>query len=195
MKKKMLYVLSSLIIIFIIFQVYTSFAVGKTEQQKYEVLRKDGNIEVRYYPSCIMATVQKNGTYSKSANNGFRTLAGYIFGNNQENEKIAMTSPVWVKNEENNMQMSFVMPSKYFLKDLPSPNDENIQLKEIQPRRFVAIQFGGFSNDKKIKKKSEELIQWLEKEGITYEKEIYYAGYNPPYQLFNRLNEVLILLP
>eukprot|EP01036_Dinobryon_divergens_P000096 gene96-111_t len=43
----------------------------------------------------------------------FNQLAGYIFGGNQPQQKMAMTTPV-IFQESNSRKMSFVMPSKFW---------------------------------------------------------------------------------
>ena len=86
------------------------------------------------------------------------------------------------------------MPSEYDLNDLPNPDNENVEIK-IQPERVMAIiSFSGFANDDEIKYFSELLKSQLLKEGFKSNGKIYFQGYNPPFQLFNRTNEVAIEL-
>lgn len=69
-------------------------ALAKYEEPKFEVLRKEQDIEIRQYPAVIAAEVVVSGTKDKAANQAFRILAGYIFGKNVARDKIAMTVPV-----------------------------------------------------------------------------------------------------
>ena len=65
------------------------------ETQKYDVVLKENNFEIRYYPPAIKAKVlSENGS-----NKNFMKLFKYISGNNSNNEKIAMTTPVYLSNE------------------------------------------------------------------------------------------------
>ena len=82
---------------------------AKTEPQKFETIYKDGNFEIRFYPEAVLASVTMNASYDDSRNSGFRILAGYIFGGNSENQKIAMTSPVRMSSTEQKSTMSFVL--------------------------------------------------------------------------------------
>jgi hypothetical protein len=82
----------------------------QTEKQKYSVLHKDGNFEIRPYEPAIMASVQMPGSYSNMSSTGFRELAGYIYGGNDEKMKITMTAPVHVSMADSTSIMSFVMP-------------------------------------------------------------------------------------
>ena len=49
-------------------------------------------------------------------------LAGYIFGGNDKEEKIAMTSPVAMSLKDSTT-MLFLVPKKYTRDNLPVPND------------------------------------------------------------------------
>jgi hypothetical protein len=65
------------------------------ESPAYEVLRHDGPFELRRYHGYITADVRVPASgYGQAANAGFNPLADYIFGNNRESGRIAMTAPV-----------------------------------------------------------------------------------------------------
>jgi hypothetical protein len=49
--------------------------------------------------------------FKEASSQGFSILAGYIFGGNKENEKIAMTSPVTMSLEDS-MTVMFMVPKK-----------------------------------------------------------------------------------
>ena len=59
------------------------------ETQKYNLIDKSDDFEIRYYPKSIKARVVS----TSNSNNNFRKLFSYISGNNKTNEKIAMTTP------------------------------------------------------------------------------------------------------
>ncbi len=66
-----------------------------TEQRAYEVVRREGSLELRQYPAYLTANVTVDANrYSEAANAGFDALAGYIFGNNVAAGSIPMTAPV-----------------------------------------------------------------------------------------------------
>ena len=69
------------------------------EEPRYEVIKKEEDFEVRRYQPMIIAEVLVTGTLSEASNKGFRQIADFIFGNNEDpvkkqSEKIAMTAPV-----------------------------------------------------------------------------------------------------
>ena len=114
------------------------------EEPAYQVMIKDGDFELRRYNTMIIAEVVVMGSLSEASNKGFRQVADYIFGNNEDplkkqaekiemtapvtvepdlSSKIAMTAPVTVESQGGNQQstwkLSFVMPSKFTLETLP----------------------------------------------------------------------------
>ena len=183
----------TLVIIFTAAQAYVVNDLAKTEQQAYEVIWKNDIIEARYYPKAVMATVTGSSSdYKSSSNQHFRVLAGYIFGGNEKSQSIPMTSPVHMTFDENGSEMSFVMPSNMDLDGLPKPNDRGIEFSESEEKYVVAIRFGGWSNDEKIKRNSDLLMKALETMGIEPQSAPWYMGYNPPFQLVNRRNEVAV---
>ena len=175
-------------------QYKTNKMVKNTETPKYELIEKYDQFEVRKYPKMILATtVMGQGKYSRKSGDGFRTVASYIFGGNDQNKQISMTAPVMASMEDT-MRMSFIMPSKYVLDELPFPNNENVEI-QIRPERLMAIiSFGGFANDYDIKFYTKKLKEQLVKEGFLANGKVYFQGYDPPFQLFNRTNEVAIEL-
>jgi len=75
------------------------------EEPKYEILRTDGNIEIRRYHPKLVAEVIVDGDLSQASNRGFRQIAAFIFGDNRAGRtddptstmRIPMTSPVIVE--------------------------------------------------------------------------------------------------
>lgn len=175
------------------FQTY--FIMAQTPTQPYRLVKKSGEMEIRFYPSAIEASVQKNGEYKQMMNNGFRDLAGYIFGGNEEKQKIAMTAPVKsVLDEKGSGEITFVMPEGFKLESKPKPNASHIQFRETEPVYTASLTFGGFANKEKMGRKSEALLELLKKEGLSPSGNVQYLYYNPPFQLFGRKNEVLVEL-
>ena len=168
--------------------------MAQTEKQKYSVLHKDGEFEIRRYEPAIMASVEMPGSYSSMSSTGFRELAGYIFGGNDEQMKIAMTAPVHVSTADSTSTMSFVMPSNYHIEELPEPESQKIRLHETGMAVTASISFGGYANDKIILKKTEELRELLRSRGIHYKDDFPFLGYNPPYRIINRHNEIVVTL-
>lgn len=154
------------------------------EEPDYDVLLRQGDVEFRRYEPYIIAEVTVNGDRE-----AFRVLAGYIFGDNQSNEKMQMTAPV----ETQDRDYAFVMESKYSMDSLPVPNDERIQLRQ-KPARIVAVrQFSGRWSDRNISKHEQKLIAELETLGVEITGEPELARYNSPFTpWFMRRNEIIV---
>ena len=63
--------------------------IRTSPEPPYEVLKSDGKIELRQYQPQLIAETFVSEDYDRAGSAGFRRLAGYIFGGNQENEQIA----------------------------------------------------------------------------------------------------------
>ena len=167
-------------------------STDNTEQQEYTVVESDGVFEIRYYPQATMASVMVDGDYRNSSGYGFRILAGYIFGGNSEDTKIAMTAPVHMMEDTNGYFMSFVMPAGFDTTNLPVPDNGQIRIHNSKPAYTASVRFGGFASDETIEENKRLLREYLSDKGIGYQEPFVYLGYNPPYQMVNRRNEVMV---
>ena len=168
-------------------------AIGQIEKQKYTVIHFEKEFEIRFYPSATLATVYSSAnSYKEVSGRGFRKLAGYIFGGNESDVKISMTAPVHMDINDSASSMSFVMPSAYDMGKLPRPDDSGIELKTTEDEYVAAVGFKGYASDKQIKSYSQKLGRLLDSQGIPYTGNFRFLGYNPPYQLFGRRNEVIV---
>ena len=189
----MFYLFLALAIIFIVFQSFKKFSVSSIETQKYRVVKKEDGFEIRFYPKATFATIRTNGTnYKQVASSGFRKLAGYIFGGNDQNKSIAMTAPVRMEMSEKGSAMSFVMPEKYDMATLPKPKDATVEIKQSEDVYAAVIAFGGYANDEKINDHTQKLVALLQKKNIKIIGGFNFLGYNAPYDFIGRKNEISI---
>ncbi len=169
-----------------------SFTSKNIETPKYKVIKTYDEVEVRLYPKMVVAkTNLADKSFDNQGSNGFRTIAGYIFGGNEKNEKIAMTAPV-VMNMGDSASMYFVMPKSYDKAELPTPNSKNVQIVEVAEKTLAVITYGGFSSDEKIEKHRKQLELILQKNKLNTKGAYIYMGYNAPWDIINRKNEVAI---
>lgn len=184
---------SIILVLIVVFQLFMAKAINKTEEQNYSIILKEQNFEIRFYQSTTMATISSDAkTYKDLSGSGFRKLAGYIFGGNADGTQIAMTSPVHMNINDTMSTMSFVMPSSFNIGNLPKPNDSEVHLITSDDEYVAVVSFGGFASDQDLKNYSEKLKTILNKKGITSIGNPRYLGYNPPYQLVGRRNEIII---
>ena len=97
----------------------------------------EDDFEIRFYPSSLKAKVIS----SKSANGNFYKLFQFISGNNSKGEKIEMTTPVYMKENDNSNTMEFVMPSSYSLESISKPNDDSIEIYESEAKYFACVRY------------------------------------------------------
>lgn len=186
--------LGILFVAFIVIQLFTLKSQKNIETYPYEVTKQYDDFEIRTYESTLFTSVKlSTKNYKESSSQGFSILAGYIFGDNDRNEKIAMTSPVAMSLEDS-MTMLFMVPKKFNKETLPKPNQSQIVFKEEPAKTVAAISFKGWADDEKIETYKQKLITDLEKEGILISNRFYFLGYNAPYEFFNRKNEVIVEL-
>jgi len=189
--KVALIVVAVLLTILIISQLY--FTMAKTETQAYQVIKTEKDFEIRLYPPATMATISMDvKTYKELSSAGFRKLASFIFGGNQDNKNISMTSPVHMDINDSLSSMSFVMPANYNKDNLPKPNDTSVILKTTTEEYVAAIRFGGYANDEEIKMYAAKLESALKAKGIEYFGNFRFLGYNAPFQFWGRKNEIIV---
>jgi len=165
----------------------------KTEEQKSSLVSKYKDLESRYYTSATIATISSTAkTYRDLSGPGFQKLAGYIFGGNESNTKISMTTPVQMDINDTLSTMSFVMPSGFTVENLPRPNDPGVKITNTSDEYVAVIRFGGYASDKDLKFYSEKLQNLLKENGITSFGNYRFLGYNPPYQFIGRRNEIIV---
>ncbi len=190
--KALLFALLALIIIFVLAQSFVMKLSNGIETYPYKVLQEYDEFEIRQYEAANFSyvTMQANNHKERSSS-GFRTLAGYIFGSNANNEKIAMTSPVAMPLNDS-ISMMFMVPAQYDLDDLPKPNNSLVQFKQEPAKTVAAIRFSGWANDDKIAFYTNKLTQLLAAQNIAHLSDFSYLGYNPPYEVLNRRNEIIV---
>jgi effector-binding domain-containing protein len=169
-----------------------AFKSDGIEMPSYRMIKKYGDVEIRQYPAMVIAQTQlSQSSVDNNMNNGFRTIAGYIFGGNDQNQKIAMTAPVVMKMSDT-ATMYFMMPKKYSVNQLPKPNSNNVKILEESSRVLAVIRYGGFSSEKKIEKYRKKLAEVISQNNLKTKGPYMYMGYNAPWDVFNRRNEVAI---
>lgn len=183
-----------LLLAFIVVQLYAMNSQKSIETYAYVVTKKYDSFEIRNYEASLFTSIKLDTKeFKKASSKGFSILAGYIFGGNQKNQKIAMTTPVAISLEDS-MTVMFLVPKKFNKETLPQPSQSQIEFREESAKTVAAMSFGSWANDRKIEKYKLKLKKSLDVEGINYSNRFYYLGYNPPFEVFNRKNEVIVEL-
>ncbi len=164
--------------------------MSRYETAPYTVLIKEDNFELRQYDTYYTAAVEET---SLNGSSGFNTIFDYISGNNEEQKKISMTTPVFNEMGKQTATTEFVMPSTLTGDTLPLPVNKRIRIKKNDPRLAASVTFSGTVSDSKIRDYEKRLIEWISKNGLNPTGNFYLARYNPPFiPPFLRRNEVLI---
>ena len=172
------------------------------ETPRYTVVDPRRTWEVREYaPFSVCSTPMTDGT-------GFNSLAGYIFGKNQEGKAMKMTTPVVTTplSAADSKKMAFIMPSSYWssLDGAPSPLSESgVTLERngggllAEDRNTVAVLwFGGYATKEEVALRTLELLTKLDEDDQWKSKpaaDVRLLQYNDPFTLpYLRRNEVVI---
>ena len=187
--RKFAFLLGSFVVFVAALFVSTTSAI---EEPTYSLVTswESPDIEIRDYDSRILATTRM----TEGQNSGFRVLAGYIFGGNENEQEIAMTAPVQrTMPGEQEAEMAFVVPRAYSMEELPTPDDSRVEFREEPAYRAAVIRFSGWVNDKKAERYWQTLIAFLEEQGIQPLGDPTLNQYNPPWTPpFMRRNEIIV---
>ncbi|MDB4439710.1 heme-binding protein [Planctomicrobium sp.] len=166
------------------------------ESAQYEVVEKDSNIEIRQYPDLMLASTESNSE-APGRDGSFMRLFGYISGANESDQKIEMTTPVFMEkgDEKSNSKMGFVIPQDVATAGAPKPKGAEVSIRKREGGRFAVIRFSGRMNTDLVKNQEAKLRSWLESRGLEGEESAETAGYDPPFTPGPlRRNEVIIRL-
>jgi hypothetical protein len=183
------------------------------EEPTFEVVRKDGAMEIRKYAPFIVAQTWVQGDMDEASGRGFRLIADYIFGNNvavgeRTAAKIAMTAPVTMAPEAASQKIAmtapvtmapqaaasapgtaqrwrvhFVMPRQYTLATLPKPNNPEVQLEEVPTKWFAVLRYSGLNTNARVQQRNEEALAWVQAQKLTPLGAPQLARYDPPWTL------------
>jgi hypothetical protein len=181
------------------------------EEPAYEVTARIGDVELRRYAPYVVAEVLVTGSATEAGNKAFRILAGYIFGKNKGEKKLAMTAPVTQTAAPMKLAMTapvmqnaapggylvqFVLPRGVTVDTAPEPIDQRVVLRQVPSMRVAAIRYSGFWSDANYDRHLAQLEETLRKAGMKWSGEPVYSRYNPPFTpWFLRRNEIWLRLP
>jgi DNA gyrase inhibitor GyrI len=164
------------------------------ETAPYTMLQKEGPVEIRDYPP--LTIVSASAPIDADRDGRFMKLFGYISGKNEKQEKIEMTTPVFMDQAGGQSKMSFVVPAKVAAAGAPGSGADDIMVGTRPPGRYAVLRFNGLQRKANEQKALAELRQWLAIQKLTPIGEPVFAYYNSPWTPgFLRRNEVMLPLP
>ena len=180
---------------------------GKYETPPYTVEARLGEVEVRTYAPHIVAEVVVRGSERRALNQGFRVLAGYIFGGNTaqssidmtapvgQSQKIDMTAPVGQSGNGDMWTVTFTMPSTWTLETLPKPNSDAVRFREVPEHQQVVYQFSGRATSAALAEAEQILRTAASANGLVTTGALQTYYYDDPMTLpWKRRNEVALHL-
>ena len=194
MKSRMVVMIAASVVMVSVVLGWNLTARAAYESAPYKVVKKEGNYEIRDYPDLVLAATDSQVS-SKGRDGSFMRLFRYISGDNEEKQKISMTTPVFMEGgvDRSNALMGFVMPKSVATAGAPTPTGAGVILHTRKGGRFAVIRFSGRMNDKLAEKNEQTLRNWMKLQGLIGIAEADTAGYDPPFTPGPlRRNEILI---
>ncbi len=189
-------------------------SVSHVKEPAYRVIDHEDDYELRAYGERVVAETEVEGEWDEAGNEGFRRLAGYIFGKNKTRAKIAMTAPVAQKigdeaqaHEESpkipmtapdaqrkdgdRWTVSFTMPEGESVESLPTPDDPRVQLRLRSPETVAVVRFSGRWTSERMEQRAAALSEWVASRRLRASGAAEVNRYDPPFMpWFMRRNEV-----
>jgi effector-binding domain-containing protein len=181
---KLLFILAGIFVV--AFVVYVGCTTSRAGYQTapYQVLKQDGQFELRRYPTLAVVRTPMVG-----ADDSFMRLFRYIGGQNDATQKIAMTTPVFMTGDS----MAFVLPEKMPAGQVPQPNHKQVSVASIPAGTFAVMRFSGSRNTQHETQAVATLTSWMQREKLSATGEPVFGYFDPPWTpVFLRRNEVML---
>jgi hypothetical protein len=173
----------------------------------YAVLRKHGDVEVRFYSSYTVAQVVVKGNAETAIDQGYPILDDYLCGGNNGRSATMPDSPVPVPTRleaivpvtqsvvSHGYAVQIVLPKRFSQEPAPPPTDERVNLTIVPQRWLAAIAFSGFWSEMNYAEQLQKLTAVLRDANLSWSGEPIYARYDPPgTPWFKRRNEIWLTL-
>ncbi|XP_072844073.2 heme-binding protein 2 [Pogona vitticeps] len=161
----------------------------------YTALCNGDGYQARRYPASSWVGIRINSSGGMPTPfQGFLRLLRYIQRANEQRVRIPMAAPVLtrVENgpERQGINMYFMLP-KAFQQDPPAPMDETVYLERFPPQEAYVRSFRGWMTNQTLQVELESLDAKLQEAGRATQAGLYYtAGFNSPWEIASRRNEV-----
>ncbi|XP_048210139.1 heme-binding protein 2 [Perognathus longimembris pacificus] len=151
-------------------------------------------------PAKWVSTRVESLDWDSAIQTGFTKLRGYVQGNNEREMKIKMTAPVMSYVEpgpgpfsESTITISLYLPSEQ-QSDPPRPSESDVFIEDRAGMTVFVRSFDGFSSGQKNQEQLLTLASILREDGKVFDEKVFYtAGYNSPFKLLDRNNEVWLI--
>ncbi|OBK15726.1 SOUL family heme-binding protein [Mycobacterium asiaticum] len=183
---------------------------GGTEEPDYRAESLTQDVEIRHYAARLAAETTVVAGERSAREIGFRRLARYIFGANQNQQKIAMTAPVAQQSQRGakiamtspvaqqesaagSWVIRFFMPSDKTIDSLPEPEDSAIRMVTVPPQTVAVRRFAGSADSNDVAEQTAKLVETLEHFGFEMLDTPQTWFFDPPWTLPPlRRNEIAV---
>ena len=183
------------------------------EEPAHTVEQLTPGVEIRRYGMRIAAETTVSGDEEAARGAGFRRLAGYIFGGNHSDTKLAMTAPVAQQaagggrperiamtapvsqraGSDGKWVIRFFMPADKTMESLPQPDDPAVKLVSVPAETVAVRRFSGSCSRRAIAAQTAKLMQVLRETGFEPTGTPAAWFYDPPWTVpMLRRNEVAV---
>ena len=165
------------------------------ESAPYRVVRTDGPVQVRDYPALTVVETPMAAGVRDGQDGSFGRLFGFITGSNDAQQKIAMTTPVFMSGDETSPTMAFVLPAKMGAGDVPMPADPAVAVRQLDGGRYAVLRYRGDRSADAAAEALARLQAWLQTQELRGSSSPLYGYFDPPWTPgFLRRNEVMLRL-
>ncbi len=184
------------------------FGIRTEEEPQHEVIFDDSHgFQVRQYGATVQARTMVQGDRDSAMDEGFRRLAGYIFGENSQKKQFEMTTPVLQNKSEtlsmttpvlqsktaSGWEMAFVLPSDVSREEAPVPQDGRIEVVDVPGKLMATLRYTGNQTEEKGNAKTAELLELVKEHGYKAKSDVVWAQYDQPFAIpFLKRNEVQV---
>uniref|UniRef100_A0A8C1Q4T7 Heme binding protein 2 n=1 Tax=Cyprinus carpio TaxID=7962 RepID=A0A8C1Q4T7_CYPCA len=171
-------------------------AIGQTffssglQHPKFTAQQSKGeDYEVRTYHTTNWVSTAVTGMEQDPAfSTGFRRLFKYIQGNNEKSKWSCSCRGL-------ERQFFCTRHSRLVLSaDPPKPTDSDVFIDNRKEVTVFVRTYGGFANSESSRAELLKLIESLKRDGMKFKEAPFYrAGYDSPFKLTNRRNEVWLI--
>ena len=180
------------------------------EEPTFTTVRSLEGFDVREYAAYTVAEVLVSADANDAGSRAFPILAGYIFGKNKGERKMAMTAPVTQAAVPMKLEMTapvtqtpaaggylvqFVLPKGVTVANAPEPLDARVMLREVAPKRVAVIRYSGFWSESNYNEHLAKLQTGLRTAQLAWTGEPVLSRYDgPTTPWFMRRNEIWLNL-
>ena len=183
-----------------------------TDQQPFDLVRRYPSFDLRRYPAHAVAQVTVRASFDKAGNSAFRSLFGYISGQNRTNtsvsmtapvvqavtpesagpdttaqngasQKVAMTAPVVQRpSGVGEFVVAFVLPTSLTADTAPIPTDPQVEIHTVPAGLAAVVGYSGGWSQSGFDKHSAQLRQAVLEAGLTPIGPPRFARFDPPFK-------------